>query len=141
MEQEQFIGKDEYDMDAVNNLPSGYLNQINNMLSNAKIEMKMSDLWLDTYVFKAIDKKTNKIILEAEGGPGKTSQLYYDPKRFMFVFIPLSTSQKRRFLRNLFMDHFADYITEYLYKYEALEHDVMSDYKQHFVRIREYNYE
>ena len=141
MEEEHFIGDNEYDFEALDNLPPGYLNQINNMLSNAKKEIRMSDVWLDTYIFKLIDNKTNKIIMESEGSPDKSSRLYYDPRHFMFNYIPLSLSQKRYFIKNLFIDHFSDYIIQYLYKYEGLEHDVKQHYKEHFVRIREHNYE
>lgn len=108
-----FIGKNEYDFEVLNNLPSGYLNQMKDMLVNSDIKIKrIGQLDLDVQVYRK-DGTTNKdVIIGIQGGKLQTQYLFFNQKLFMFNFIPMSKEQQIVFVRKMFMNYVADRITE-----------------------------
>lgn len=108
-----FIGKNEYDFDALENLPSGYLNQIKDMLVNSDIKIKpLGQLDLDAQVFKKGGTTNKDVILGIQGGKLQTQYLFFNPRIFMFNFIPMSKEQQIVFVRNMFLKYVANRITE-----------------------------
>ena len=108
-----FIGKNEYDMGALDELPSGYLNQIKDMLVNSDIKIKpLGQLDLDVQVFKKGGTTNKDVILGIQGGKLQTQYLFFNPRIFMFNFIPMSKEQQIVFVRNMFLKYVADRITE-----------------------------
>ena len=128
---EQFIGKNEYDFEALENLPSGYLNQIKNLLVNSDITIRFDGINLDGEVYKK-DGTTNKeIILGIQGGKNQTQYLYFNARLFMFNFIPMSREQQIVFVRNMFLKYVADKITE-----KCLEKGFDFDITKHHIEPR-----
>lgn len=108
-----FIGKNEYDFGALDELPSGYLNQIKDMLVNSDIKIKpLGQLDLDVQVFKKGGTTNKDVILGIQGGKLQTQYLFFNPRIFMFNFIPMSKEQQIVFVRNMFLKYVADRITE-----------------------------
>ena len=113
MEQEQYIGKSEYDFAALENLPSGYLNQIKDMLVNSDIKLKpLAQLDLDVQVYKEGGTTNKDVIIGIQGGKLQTQYLFYNQRLFMFNFIPMSREQQIVFVRKMFINYVADRITE-----------------------------
>ena len=108
-----FIGKNEYDMGALDELPSGYLNQIKDMLVNSDIKIKpLGGIDLDVQVFKKGGTTNKDVILGIQGGKLQTQYLFFNPRIFMFNFIPMSKEQQIVFVRKMFLEYVADRITE-----------------------------
>ena len=121
-----FIGKDEYDFEALNNLPSGYLNQINNMLSKSIFNFYYSSNWLETFNIE-ITNEDKKAILLIEINKENVI-IEYDPELFYFRYIPLSKSQKKTFIKQLFKKHFEDKIKSTLESLGEIEVDFQNVY-------------
>ena len=112
MEQEQYIGKSEYDFAALENLPSGYLNQIKDMLVNSDIKIQRDGNNLDVQVYKEGGTTNKDVIIGIQGGKNQTQYLFFNQRLFMFNFIPMSKEQQIVFVRKMFMNYVADRITE-----------------------------
>ena len=116
-----FNGKGEYNSEALNNLPTGYLNQIDNMLSKSIINFYDSVTWLDTYDIDITNKDGETILLVVLNK--KNVIIEYNPKLFYFRYLPLSYSQKNSFIKQLFKKHFEDKINSTLESSEEIEID------------------
>jgi hypothetical protein len=121
-----FNGKGEYNSEALNNLPTGYLNQIDNMLSKSILNFYYSDKWLDTYNIE-ITNEDKKAILLIEINKENVI-IEYDPELFYFRYIPLSYPQKRTFIKQLFKKHFEDDIKSKLESIGEIEVDFQNVY-------------
>lgn len=108
-----FIGKNVYDFEILDNLPSGYLNQIKDMLVNSDIKIKtLGSLDLDAQVYKKGGTEDKDIILGIQGGKLQTQYLFFNQRLFMFNFIPMSKEQQIVFVRKMFMNYVADRLTK-----------------------------
>ena len=108
-----FIGKNEYDFGALDELPSGYLNQIKDMLVNSDIKIKrVGQLDLDVQVYREGGTTNKDIIIGIQGGKLQTQYLFFNQRLFMFNFIPMSKEQQIVFVRKMFKNYVADRITE-----------------------------
>jgi len=116
-----YMGKGEYDMEVLDNLPSGYMDYINGVMESARIEYKnipFSDS-LDGYLHVQIvigdGKSKNTLVYGLQADSGQDSQfLFYNSNVFMFNMIPLSEPQQVVFTKNMFMKYFVDEIDDYL---------------------------
>lgn len=108
-----FIGKNVYDFSALDELPSGYLNQIKDMLVNSDIKIKrVGNLDLDVQVYREGGTTNKDIIIGIQGGKLQTQYLFFNQRLFMFNFIPMSKEQQIVFVRKMFINYVADRITE-----------------------------
>lgn len=108
-----FIGKNVYDFGALDELPSGYLNQIKDMLVNSDIKIKrVGQLDLDVQVYREGGTTNKDIIIGIQGGKLQTQYLFFNQRLFMFNFIPMSKEQQIVFVRKMFINYVADRITE-----------------------------
>lgn len=116
-----YMGKGEYDMEVLNNLPSGYMDYINGVMEKARIEYKnipftdSFDGYLHVQILIGDGKSNNTLVYGLQADSGQDKQfLFYNPSLFMFNMIPLSEPQQVEFTRALFMKHFAGEIDDYL---------------------------
>ena len=110
-----FIGKGEYDFEALNNLPSAYNEYIKNLLENSVLTLVAKPDYYDAYLHAQVKTKDGKLLYGLQGGPyDSTQHLFYNKSLFMFNMIPLSDMQQKAFTKNLFIDYFADDIDKYL---------------------------
>ena len=108
-----FIGKNEFDFGVLDNLPSGYLNQIKDMLVNSDIKVKpLGQLDLDVQVYKKGSEDNKDLIIGIQGGKLQTQYLFFNPRMFMFNYIPMSREQQIVFVRKMFLKYVANRITE-----------------------------
>ena len=112
-----FIGKDEYDFEVLNNLPSAYVEYIENLLKNSVLTLVAKPDYYDSYLHAQVKTKDGKLLYGLQGGPYDSVQhLFYNKSLFMFNMIPLSDMQQKAFTKNLFIDYFANEIDSYLRK-------------------------
>ena len=116
-----YMGKGEYDMEVLNNLPSGYMDYINGVMDKARIEYKnipftdSFDGYLHVQILIGDGKSNNTLVYGLQADSGQDVQfLFYNPSLFMFNMIPLSEPQQVEFTTALFMKHFAGEIDDYL---------------------------
>ena len=113
-----FIGKDEYDFEALNNLPPNYVKYIDQLIGDSVLDMKQVPTYFDTYLHVQVKTPDGKIIYGLQGGPEDSTQhLFYNKNLFMFNMIPLSDMQQKAFTKNLFLDNFANKIDSQLGKH------------------------
>jgi hypothetical protein len=113
-----FIGKDEYDFEALNHLPSNYVKYIEHLIGDSVLDMKQVPNYSDTYLHVQVKTPDGKILYGLQGGPNDSTQhLFYNKNLFMFNMIPLSDMQQKAFTKNLFLDNFANKIDSQLGKH------------------------
>ena len=115
------MGKGEYDMEALDNLPSGYMAYINGVMESARIVYKnvpftdSLDGYLHVQIVIGDGKSKNTLVYGLQADSGQDSQfLFYNSSVFMFNMIPLSEPQQVVFTKNMFMKYFVDEIDDYL---------------------------
>ena len=119
-----FIGKNEFDFGALDNLPSGYVNQIKDMLVNSTIKMnRLGGLDYDIQVYKKGSEDNKDLIIGIQGGENQVQYLYYNSKRFNFTYIPMSIEQQIVFVRNMFLKYIASRITKMSFE-EGLDFNI-----------------
>ena len=116
-----YMGKGEYDMEVLDNLPSGYMYYINGVMENARIVYKnipfsdSFDGYLHVQIVIGDGKSKNTLVYGLQADVGQDSQfLFYNSSVFMFNMIPLSKPQQVVFTKNMFMKYFVDEIDDYL---------------------------
>ena len=116
-----YMGENEYDMGALNNLPSGYMDYINGVMEKAYIEYKnipftdSFDGYLHVQILIGDGKSKNTLLYGLQADSGQERQfLFYNSNLFMFNMIPLSEPQQIMFTRAMFMKYFAGKIDDYL---------------------------
>lgn len=108
-----FIGKNEFDFEVLENLPPGYLNQIKDMLVNSDIKIRRTGkLDLDVQVYKKNGTTNKDIIFGVQGGENQVQYLFYNSFIFMFNYIPMSKPQQIVFIKNMFINYVANRITK-----------------------------
>ena len=113
-----FIGKDEYDFEVLNHLPSNYVKYIEHLIGDSVLDMKQVPNYSDTYLHVQVKTPDGKILYGLQGGPNDSTQhLFYNKNLFMFNMIPLSDMQQKAFTKNLFLDNFANKIDSQLGKH------------------------
>ena len=113
-----FIGKDEYDFEALNHLPSNYVKYIEHLIGDSVLDMKQVPNYSDTYLHVQVKTPDGKILYGLQGGPNDSTQhLFYNKNLFMFNMIPFSDMQQKAFTKNLFIDNFANKIDSQLGKH------------------------
>jgi len=115
------MGKGEYDMEVLDNLPSGYMDYINGVMESARIVYKnvpftdSLDGYLHVQIVIGDGKSKNTLVYGLQADSGQDSQfLFYNSNVFMFNMIPLSEPQQVVFTKNMFMKYFVDEIDDYL---------------------------
>jgi len=115
------MGKGEYDMEVLDNLPSGYMDYINGVMESARIVYKnipfsdSFDGYLHVQIVIGDGKSKNTLVYGLQADGGQDSQfLFYNSSVFMFNMIPLSEPQQVVFTKNMFMKYFVDEIDDYL---------------------------
>ena len=110
-----FIGKDEYDFEALNNLPSAYVEYVNKLIENSSLTLVAKPDYYDAYLHAQVKTKDGALLYGLQGGPYDSVQhLFYNKNLFMFNMIPLSDMQQKALTKNLFIDNFANKIDSYL---------------------------
>jgi len=116
-----YMGKGEYDMEVLDNLPSGYMDYINGVMESARIVYKnvpftdSLDGYLHVQIVIGDGKSKNTLVYGLQADSGQDSQfLFYNSNVFMFNMIPLSEPQQVVFTKNMFMKYFVDEIDDYL---------------------------
>lgn len=110
-----FIGKDEYDLEALNNLPPAYVDYIEKLLKDSSLTLIAKPDYYDAYLHAQVKTKDRRLLYGLQGGPYDSVQhLFYNKSLFMFNMIPLSDMQQKAFTKNLFIDYFANDIDKYL---------------------------
>jgi len=116
-----YMGKGEYDMEVLDNLPSGYMDYINGVMESARIVYKnvpftdSLDGYLHVQIVIGDGKSKNTLVYGLQADGGQDSQfLFYNSSVFMFNMIPLSEPQQVVFTKNMFMKYFVDEIDDYL---------------------------
>ena len=110
-----FIGKDEYDFEALNNLPPAYNEYVKQLLDNSSLTLVAKPDYYDAYLHAQVKTKDGALLYGLQGGPyDSTQHLFYNKNLFMFNMIPLSDMQQKAFTKNLFIDNFANKIDSYL---------------------------
>ena len=111
----QYIGKDEYDFEALNNLPPAYVEYVNKLIENSSLTLVAKPDYYDSYLHAQVKTKDGTLLYGLQGGPyDSTQHLFYNKNLFMFHMIPLSDMQQKAFTKNLFIDNFANKIDSYL---------------------------
>ena len=117
------MGKGEYDMEVLDNLPSAYMDYINGVMESARIVYKnvpftdSLDGYLHVQIVIGDGKSKNTLVYGLQADSGQDSQfLFYNSNVFMFNMIPLSEPQQVVFTKNMFMKYFVDEIDDYLEK-------------------------
>jgi len=115
------MGKGEYDMEVLDNLPSAYMDYINGVMESARIVYKnvpftdSLDGYLHVQIVIGDGKSKNTLVYGLQADSGQDSQfLFYNSNVFMFNMIPLSEPQQVVFTKNMFMKYFVDEIDDYL---------------------------
>ena len=115
------MGKGEYDMEVLDNLPSAYMDYINGVMESARIVYKnvpftdSLDGYLHVQIVIGDGKSKNTLVYGLQADSGQDSQfLFYNSSVFMFNMIPLSEPQQVVFTKNMFMKYFVDEIDDYL---------------------------
>jgi len=115
------MGKGEYDMEVLDNLPSAYMDYINGVMESARIVYKnvpftdSLDGYLHVQIVIGDGKSKNTLVYGLQADSGQDSQfLFYNSNVFMFNMIPLSERQQVVFTKNMFMKYFVDEIDDYL---------------------------
>lgn len=116
-----YMGKDEYDMEILDNLPSKYMEYIDGLMNSARIEYKnipfqdSFDGYLHVQILIGDGRSKNTLLYGLQGDSGQSVQhLFYNSHLFMFNMIPLSMMQQIVFTKKMFMKHFAGQIDDYL---------------------------
>ena len=116
-----YMGKGAEDMEVLDNLPSGYMDYINGLMNNARIEYKNIPFtdsfegYLHVQILIGDGKSKNTLVYGLQADSGQETQfLFYNPSLFMFNMIPLSEQQQIEFTKRMFMKHFVDKIDDYL---------------------------
>jgi len=116
-----YMGKGEYDMEVLDNLPSAYMDYINGVMESARIVYKnvpftdSLDGYLHVQIVIGDGKSKNTLVYGLQADSGQDSQfLFYNSNVFMFNMIPLSEPQQVVFTKNMFMKYFVDEIDDYL---------------------------
>ena len=116
-----YMGENEYDMEVLDNLPSGYMDYINGVMNSARIEYKnipfqdSFDGYLHVQILIGDGKSKNTLVYGLQADSGQETQfLFYNPSLFMFNMIPLSEPQQVEFTKRMFMKYFVDKIDDYL---------------------------
>ena len=115
------MGKGEYDMEVLDNLPSAYMDYINGVMESARIVYKnvpftdSLDGYLHVQIVIGDGKSKNSLVYGLQADSGQDVQfLFYNSSVFMFNMIPLSEPQQVVFTKNMFMKYFVDEIDDYL---------------------------
>lgn len=110
-----FIGKDEYDIGALDNLPSAYVEYIEKLIDDSYLTLTSKPDYYDSYLHAQVKTKDGKLLYGLQGGPyDSTQHLFYNKNLFMFHMIPLSDIQQKVLTKTLFLDNFSDEIDKYL---------------------------
>ena len=116
-----YMGKGEYDMEVLDNLPSGYMDYINGVMESARIVYKnipfqdSFDSYLHVQILIGDGRSKNTLLYGLQADSNQSSQyLFYNSHLFMFNMIPLSMVQQIAFTKRMFMKHFAGQIDDYL---------------------------
>lgn len=111
----QYIGKNEYDFEALDSLPPAYVEYIEKLLKDSVLTLTAKPDYYDAYLHAQVKTKNGELLYGLQGGPyDSTQHLFYNKKLFMFHMIPLSDMQQKALTKNLFIDYFADDIDKYL---------------------------
>ena len=115
------MGKEEFDFEVLDNLPSKYMEYIDGLMNSARIEYKnipfqdSFDSYLHVQILIGDGKSKNTLLygLQADGNQS-IQHLFYNSHLFMFNMIPLSMPQQIVFTKNMFVKYFVDEIDDYL---------------------------
>ena len=116
-----YMGKGEYDIEILDNLPSKYMEYIDGLMNSARIEYKnipfqdSFDGYLHVQVLIGDGRSKNTLLYGLQADANQSSQyLFYNSHLFMFNMIPLSIPQQITFTKRMFMKYFAGQIDDYL---------------------------
>jgi hypothetical protein len=111
----QYIGKNEYDFEALDSLPPAYVEYIEKLLKESTLTLTSKPDYYDSYLHAQVKTKDGELLYGLQGGPyDSTQHLFYNKKLFMFHMIPLSRDQQVVLTKRLFLQYFADEIDKYL---------------------------